>query len=738
MSGDYSYPQLQGSLSRTLSSSSTLQPKFTRYNTMDQLANNLVDTMQQQRQKGITNAPGGAVIGYDLSSLTRSSDGSQLSYGFTLLFDDDEAIRAPIALNAMNIAAQSLTGNDSTVASSSSDQLQIQTSINTFPTLKEERVVVSAYIVPTFVIYGFSYFTAFYATTVVREREQGHRAHLSSMGIGSRVYLLASFIRDFVLSLIPIVASIVLLAATQLPVFAEGSALPWIFVELLLAIPMIGQAYLISNLFQRSTSVGATIGIGMAVIVFVPYFIVHFVFQDAISLMTICIVAIFLPTFGADRALSSIAIDTSILRPYSSADTFNINRTVFPVLLSLIGSAIFYWVLEVRIDARIQSGQSGSFIASYLKKRLSSKSKPAKSTSKLADNEQTDEEALEEMHRLQQGGKPTDGKEDAVRLLGLCKEFPTRTGPKTVLDGIWMATRTCECFGYLGPNGAGKTTTLKILTGQLAATNGTANICGLPIQPYDTRIHSLLGVCPQHDILWEKLTAREHLRYFARIKGVASNEIEGAVEEMIQMLDLVPVADRSAERYSGGNKRRLSLAMACIGHPRVVFLDEPTTGVDVGVRRKIWDCIRRLKERASVVLTTHSMEEADALCDRIAVMVNGKVQAIGTPQRLKNVYGAGYKILVKTTHPQGAATIQHELYTQLGAKPVQLLGCHLEMECERSNAQATTAADAAGMLARIFHLLEGSRASCGIVDYSVGQTTLGQVFVSFAERQTTV
>ncbi|RKP05997.1 P-loop containing nucleoside triphosphate hydrolase protein, partial [Thamnocephalis sphaerospora] len=208
-------------------------------------------------------------------------------------------------------------------------------------------------------------------------------------------------------------------------------------------------------------------------------------------------------------------------------------------------------------------------------------------------------------------------------------------GPKTVLDGIWMATRTTECFGYLGPNGAGKTTTLKILTGQLEATAGTATICDLPIKPYDTRIHSLLGVCPQHDVLWENLSAREHLHCFARIKGVAPAEVAGAVEEIIQMLDLPEVADRPAKSYSGGNKRRLSLAMACIGQPRVVFLDEPTTGVDVGVRRKIWNCIHRLKQRASIVLTTHSMEEAEELCDRIAVMVNGKVQAIGTAQRLK-------------------------------------------------------------------------------------------------------
>jgi ABC-type multidrug transport system ATPase subunit len=131
------------------------------------------------------------------------------------------------------------------------------------------------------------------------------------------------------------------------------------------------------------------------------------------------------------------------------------------------------------------------------------------------------------------------------------------------------------------------------------------------------------------------------------------------------------------------------------------------------------------------------MEEADALCDRIAVMVNGCVQAIGTPQRLKNVYGAGYKILVKTTHPSGALAVQQELARELGAHPVQLLGCHLEMDCERDE-EAVTAADAAGMLARIFHLLEESRRTYGIIDYSVGQTTLSQVFVSFAEKQKAV
>ncbi|KAI8053071.1 hypothetical protein BDF22DRAFT_733929 [Syncephalis plumigaleata] len=718
--------QLQTKLTRSLTFSPSASPNFTHYKDMTQLADHLVNTLQKQRQQGINDAPNSPVIGYALTRLDEGSNGNlgQFDYGFTMLFDDKEGIRAPIALNAMNVASQSISGNDST-STGDANGLQLQSAINTFPARKEERALISTYFVPAFTIYGLSHFISFFAVTMVREKEHGHRAHLSSMGIGSRVYLLASFIRDILLSIIPVIASIVLLAIAKVPVFTEGSALPWIFIELLLFIPLIGQAYLVSNLFERTASVGAIMGVGMAVIVFVPSLIVKFVLNDVITITTICIITIFLPTFGANQALSQLAIDTSQYHPYTSADTFNIYRTVLPVLLSLIASAIFYWAIELRVDARIQSGQPATLLGTLIKKIQQSKSKNDTSKQQEHRDEEeegetlTDEEALEEKRRLQQGLPSTDGKDDAVRLLGLTKQFPSRLGPKTVLNGIWMATRTSECFGYLGPNGAGKTTTLKILTGQLAATSGTATIGGLSIEPYDTRIHSLLGVCPQHDILWLKLTAREHLRYFARIKGVANNEVEGAVEEMIQMLDLAPVADRYADGYSGGNKRRLSLAMACIGHPQVLFLDEPTTGVDVGVRRKIWACIRRLKERASVVLTTHSMEEADALCDRIAVMVNGRVQAIGTPQRLKNVYGAGYKILVKTAHPNGALGVQRELARELGAHCVQLLGCHLEMDCERrEEASAMSAEEAASMLAR--------------------QTTLSQVFVSFAEKQKTI
>lgn len=144
----------------------------------------------------------------------------------------------------------------------------------------------------------------FFATTQVREREHGHRAHLTSMGIGTRVYLLASAIRDFTFAQLSIVASIVLLAAARVPIFIESSALPWIFIELFLIIPIIGQAYLLSNMFQKSGTVGATLGIGMAVVVFVPYFIVHFVLQNNVSITAISIVAVFLPTFGAERALS--------------------------------------------------------------------------------------------------------------------------------------------------------------------------------------------------------------------------------------------------------------------------------------------------------------------------------------------------------------------------------------------------------------------------------------------------
>ena len=157
-------------------------------------------------------------------------------------------------------------------------------------------------------------------------------------------------------------------------------------------------------------------------------------------------------------------------------------------------------------------------------------------------------------------------------------------------------------------------------------------------------VYRNMGVCPQHDILWDELTVGEHLYFYARLKGISAADENSAVSDALKNVSLTPFKDRLSKGLSGGEKRRLSIAIALIGGGKVVFLDEPTTGLDPEVRRLIWNIINEAKKGRTVILTTHSMEEAEVLSNRIGIMAKGTLRCLGTQLHLKQKYGRGFKL----------------------------------------------------------------------------------------------
>lgn len=153
-----------------------------------------------------------------------------------------------------------------------------------------------------------------------------------------------------------------------------------------------------------------------------------------------------------------------------------------------------------------------------------------------------------------------------------------------------------------------------------------------------------MGVVPQFDILWGELTAGEHMRMFCKIKGIPDEDIEQVTEDLLKDVGLSDVLNARTYSFSGGMKRRLSVAISAIGDPKIIFMDEPTTGMDPVSRRDVWTLIQKLKKNKVIILTTHAMEEADILSDRIAVVCDGKLKCVGTPLYLKNAFGDGYRI----------------------------------------------------------------------------------------------
>ncbi|MEU7318270.1 ABC transporter ATP-binding protein [Streptomyces sp. NPDC007083] len=216
---------------------------------------------------------------------------------------------------------------------------------------------------------------------------------------------------------------------------------------------------------------------------------------------------------------------------------------------------------------------------------------------------------------------------NAITADGLRKRY----GETQAVDGVSLEVTRGEFYGILGPNGAGKTTTMELLEGLREPDEGTAHLLGSPSWPRDPALLRRIGVQLQASAFFERLTAREQIRTFAALYGVE----ESHADRMLETVGLAEKADTREDKLSGGQAQRLSIACALVHDPELVFLDEPTTGLDPQARRNLWDLLRTLNSSGrTVVLTTHYMDEAETLCDRVAVMDHGKVLRVGPPRAL--------------------------------------------------------------------------------------------------------
>lgn len=216
-----------------------------------------------------------------------------------------------------------------------------------------------------------------------------------------------------------------------------------------------------------------------------------------------------------------------------------------------------------------------------------------------------------------------------------------------------------ECFGLLGINGAGKTSTFKMFTGDEQISSGEAWVRGLSLKSNMNGVRHIIGYCPQFDALIEELTGRETLELFCRLRGVPQRNIHNTSMSLATDLNFLKHIDKPVRQYSGGNKRKLSTAVALIGNPAVVYLDEPTTGMDPGAKRLLWNMISKIRKSGkSIVLTSHSMDECEAMCTRLAIMVNGEFKCLGSVQHLKNKFSKGFTLTVKTKKRNASRNIK--------------------------------------------------------------------------------
>eukprot|EP01135_Chromosphaera_perkinsii_P003932 Nk52_evm33s262 gene=Nk52_evmTU33s262 len=341
-----------------------------------------------------------------------------------------------------------------------------------------------------------------------------------------------------------------------------------------------------------------------------------------------------------------------------------------------------------------------------------------------------DDDVLAESERVKLLSAEEKARE-LLRVEHLGKVHPAKNGNQnvTAVRDLTFGVQSGTCFGLLGVNGAGKTTTFKMLTGDYAPSHGTAYIAGYDISTSMHEVRKHIGYCPQFDALIESITGRELLTLYGLMRGIQQGDLKYVVNEALEHMGLIMYADKPCGSYSGGNKRKLSCAIAIIGDPAVVFLDEPTTGMDPKARRFVWNAIANVfREGRSVVLTSHSMEECEALCTRLGIMVNGEFKCMGSPQHLRNKFGRGFNVMVKISpeeHGHDAESFKQFIREKFPSSKLkeEHYGMY-EFELIRTGDFG---------LGDIFECMESIREKFFIEDYSVAQTTLEQIFVDFAK-----
>ncbi|EGR31530.1 hypothetical protein IMG5_107500 [Ichthyophthirius multifiliis] len=295
------------------------------------------------------------------------------------------------------------------------------------------------------------------------------------------------------------------------------------------------------------------------------------------------------------------------------------------------------------------------------------------------------------------------------------------------VNELTFAVKKGQIFGLLGPNGAGKTTLISMLTGIINPTSGTAYIAGKNIINEKEKVHKYIGVCPQFDLLWGDLTIKEHLLFYARLKGITKKEEKEEVEKVIKKLNLQEFQDFQSKQLSGGMKRRLSVAISLVGKSQIVFLDEPSTGLDPINRRYLWDIILKCQGECGIVLTTHSMEEADVLCNKIAIITKGTLRCIGNQIRLKNLYGQGYRLYINCLKNQICQQNISHLINDIVPKAVKLSEFNNKYIFQVPQQYNKIICD-------LFYLIEKQKQYYQISDWGISLSSLEDVFMFITNK----
>ncbi|KAK3091975.1 hypothetical protein FSP39_024134 [Pinctada imbricata] len=702
-------------------------------------------------------AAGTHYLGIDVQKMQDTTPPTNvIQSSWALLYNTTAAHSIPVLVNLLSngllYGYSAITGNNVTS--------QIAGYSKPWPAEKKLEYNQSAFSAVILLGVGLLVIAPGFAVDLVIDRERKARCQLRVSGVTQTVYWLSNFCVDIAKFLVTGVLILILALAMQLDSLKNGGAilsLILIFVTYMPAVTL--YSYMWSFAFKKFETCQA----------FLTTIFFFFGFMPGIAVMLVDLIA------GGDtgRILHIVLgiLDTPYLvfgalyyidKAYRVSKLTNVDVAFgdyfkwdsnIPItyIIALIHIPVLLFIVRL-LDIKVTGGDMKDATNCLGKNKVSEDMQYKRNTDKIEDE---DDDVAEERGRVTSLHNKAHDQPPVILVEELRKEYVKdskqagccgRDSKCRKLEGrLYPAVRNAtfavdagEVFGLLGPNGAGKTTTLNMVIAEQSPTKGKVMIAGHNIRSAASDAYTCMGYCPQHDALWDMLTLQEHLEIYAAIQGIPSDQIRPVVEWFMESLKIDEHKKKFAKNLSGGTKRKLSYSISMLGNPKAVLLDEPSTGMDPQSKRFLWDTISLSfsgSERGAI-LTTHYMEEADALCTRIAIMVNGKMECIGASQHLKYKFGSGYLLEVKLRHYSHLSDEQvAEQMTSLEGYVLQLFPDAVLLEKFDERAQYKVPKNNVKSLAQAFTALESAKQSHSVEEYSFSQSTLEQVFLEFAKRQ---
>ncbi|KAK4485684.1 hypothetical protein RD792_008328 [Penstemon davidsonii] len=564
-------------------------------------------------------------------------------------------------------------------------------------------------------------------TALVYEKEHKLRIMMKMHGLGDGPYWMISYAYFLAISSIYMLCFVIFGSAVGLKFFTLNSySIQFVFYFIYINL-QISLAFLVADLFSNvktATVVGYMMVFGSGLL---GGFLFQFYIQD-VSFPKAGIIAMELfPGFSLYRGLyefSQYAFHGNLMGSDGMRwkDLKDSNNGMKDAMIIILVEWIVVLGVAYYFDQVISSGKSPLFFLQRRQKKLSSSFR--KQGSKVSiENDKPD--VVQEREKVEQL-LVESSTSHAIICDNLKKVYPGRDGnpEKFAVRGLSLALPQGECFGMLGPNGAGKTSFISMMIGLTKPSSGTAYIEGLDILSDMDRIYTSMGVCPQHDLLWGNLTGKEHLLFYGRLKNLKGAALTQAVEESLKSVNLFygGVADKKAGKYSGGMKRRLSVAISLIGDPKVVYMDEPSTGLDPASRNLLWALVKQAKQNRAIILTTHSMEEAEHLCDRLGIFVDGSLQCVGNPKELKARYGGSYVFTMTTSSNHEKEVENMVLNLSPNANRIYQISGTQKFELPKHEIK----------IADVFQAVENAKSKFTVQAWGLADTTLEDVFIKVA------